>query len=93
MTVSATFLTSVATGLRTLSGTLLGVEEQIGAMLTTASTKLGEADEHWAGPRSEAVLGAANDYVSALGAWSPRRSAGDDRRDPRGGRPVGNVRR
>ena len=93
MTVSATFLTSVAAGLRTLSGSLLGVEEQIGTMLTTVTTKLEDADEHWAGPRSEAVLGAATDYVDALGAWSTRRSAGDDRRSTRGGRPVGDIRR
>ncbi len=68
MTVSATFLTSVAAGLRTLSGSLLGVEEQIGTMLTTVTTKLEDADEHWAGPRSDTVLGAATDYVDALGA-------------------------
>jgi hypothetical protein len=70
MTVSATFLASVASELRTLSGSLLGVEEQVGGTLTTAATNLEVADEHWAGPRSDAVLGAAGDYVSSLGTGS-----------------------
>jgi hypothetical protein len=68
MTVSSVFLTSVADGLRSLSTTLSAVEEQVGTMLTSTGTSVADAAEHWVGPRADAVLGAANDYVGSTGS-------------------------
>jgi len=48
-------------------GDAAGVEETLGAMLSSSRASLSEVPPHRTGPRSNAVIGAAEDHVGAIG--------------------------